>query len=95
MKLLGFGLAKNKENIGLSTLYVCSAHFLKFSDESFNSELLRLKVMFNVLLENTRLDSNIESKSSNNTYLNVIKIFNKLFKKFNIIHLRNLIITST
>ena len=25
-----------------------------------------------------RLDSNIESKSSNNTYLNIIKIFNKL-----------------
>ena len=29
----------------------------------------------------TRLDSNIESKSSNNTYLNIIKIFNKLSKK--------------
>ena len=28
-----------------------------------------------------RLDSNIESKSSNNTYLNVIEIFNKLSKK--------------
>ena len=27
-----------------------------------------------------RLDSNIESKSLNNTYLNIIKIFNKLFK---------------
>ena len=28
-----------------------------------------------------RLDSNIESKSSNNTYFNIIEIFNKLFKK--------------
>ena len=27
------------------------------------------------------LDSNIESKSTNNTYLNFIKIFYKLFKK--------------
>ena len=42
-----------------------------------------------------RLDSNIESKSSNNTYLNIIKIFNKLFKKLNIIELRNLVVTST
>ena len=33
--------------------------------------------MVNVL----RLDSNIKSKSLNNTYLNIIKIFNKLFKK--------------
>ena len=28
-----------------------------------------------------RLDSNIESKSLNNTYLNIIEIFKKLFKK--------------
>ena len=28
--------------------------------------------------EKMRLDSNIESKSSNNTYLNIIEIFNKL-----------------
>ena len=27
------------------------------------------------------LDSNIEWKSANNTYLNIIEIFNKLFKK--------------
>ena len=27
-----------------------------------------------------RIDSNIEWKSSNNTYLNIIKIFNKLLK---------------
>ena len=32
-----------------------------------------------------RLDSNIESTSSNNTNLNIIKIFNKLPKKLNII----------
>ena len=32
-------------------------------------------------LSNWRLDSNIESKSSNITYLNIIKIFNKLLKK--------------
>ena len=42
-----------------------------------------------------RLDSNIESKSSNNTYLNIMEIFNKLFKKFNIIESRNLVVTST
>ena len=42
-----------------------------------------------------RLDSNIQSKSSNNTYLNIIKIFNKLFKKLNIIKSRNFIITLT
>ena len=41
-----------------------------------------------------RLDSNIESKSSNNTYLNIIEIFKKLFKKINIIQSQNLIITS-
>ena len=29
----------------------------------------------------SRLDSNIESKLLNNTYLNIIKIFNKLLKK--------------
>ena len=42
-----------------------------------------------------RLDSNIESKSSNNTYFNIMEIFNKLFKKFNIIESRNLVVTST
>ena len=36
------------------------------------------KFLFSVL---RRLDSNIESKSSNNTYLNIIEIFNKLSKK--------------
>ena len=43
----------------------------------------------------TRLDSNIESKSLNNTYLNIIEIFNKLFKKLNIIESQNLVVTST
>ena len=33
------------------------------------------------MAEFTRLDSNIESKSSNYTYLNIIKIFYKLSKK--------------
>ena len=42
-----------------------------------------------------RLDSNIISKSLNNTYLNIIKIFNKLFKKINIIESRNLEVTLT
>ena len=32
-----------------------------------------------------RLNSNIESKSSNSTYLNIIKISNKLFKKMNML----------
>ena len=39
--------------------------------------------------------TNIESKSSNNTYWNIIKIFNKLFKKMNIIKMQNLVATST
>ena len=47
------------------------------------------------MLEWRRLDSNIESKSSNNTYLNIIKIFNKWLKKLNIIILWNLVVTST
>ena len=42
--------------------------------------------------KNVRLDIKIESKSSNNTYLNIIKIFKKLFKKINIIESQNLII---
>ena len=42
-----------------------------------------------------RLDSNIESKSSNNTYLNIIETFKKLFKKINIIESQNLITTLT
>ena len=42
-----------------------------------------------------RLDGNIESKPSNNTYLNIIEIFNELFKKINIIESRNLVVTST
>ena len=42
-----------------------------------------------------RVDSNIKSKSLNDSYLDIIKIFNKLFKKLNIIELQNLITTST
>ena len=42
-----------------------------------------------------RLDSNIESKSTNNTFLNIIEIFNKLSKKINIIKPQNLVVTST
>ena len=45
--------------------------------------------------ENQRLDSNIESKAINNTYLNIIGIFNKLFKKLNIIESQNLVVTLT
>ena len=41
-----------------------------------------------------RLDSNIKSKSSNNTYLKIIEIFNDLFNKLNIIESQNLITTS-
>ena len=43
----------------------------------------------------SRLDSNIESKSLNNTYLNIIEIFNKLLKKLNIIESQNLVVTLT
>ena len=38
-----------------------------------------------------RLDSNIESKSTNNTYLNFIEIFYKIFKKMNIIEMQTLV----
>ena len=39
-----------------------------------------------------RLVSNIESKSSNNNYLNIIETFNKLLEKLNIIELQNLVV---
>ena len=42
-----------------------------------------------------RLENKFESKSLNNTFLNVIEIFNKLFKKLNIIESRNLVVTVT
>ena len=42
--------------------------------------------------ELSRLDSNIKSKSSNKTYLNIIEKFNKLFKKINI-ESPNLVVT--
>ena len=39
------------------------------------------------------LDSNIKSKALNNTYLKSVEIFNKLFKKMNIIEIQNLVVT--
>ena len=39
------------------------------------------------------LDRNIESVTSNNTYLNTIKIFIKLLWKMNIIEIQKLIVT--
>ena len=51
--------------------------------------------MKNMFANFQRLDSNIESKSLNNTYLNIIKILNKLFKKLNIIKSQNLVVKST
>ena len=49
--------------------------------------------MFIVFLRS--LDSNIKWVTSNNTYLNIIKIFNKLFEKINTIKMGNLVVTST
>ena len=49
----------------------------------------------NICTLNTRLDGNIKSKSSNNTYLNIVKIFNKLFKIMNMIKMQNLGVIST
>ena len=46
-------------------------------------------------LIHSRLDSNIESKSSNYTYLNIIQIFKKIYKKLNIVEIQNLIVTPT
>ena len=40
-----------------------------------------------------RLDINFESIMSNITHINIVKIFNKLFKKMNIIKIQNLIVT--
>ena len=57
--------------------------------------MLRKNVKLTFPDEKLRQDSNIESKSLNNTDLNIIKIFNKFFKKFNIIESRNLVVTST
>ena len=39
-----------------------------------------------------RLDSKIESKSSNNIYLNIAEIFNKLYLQINIIESQNLVL---
>ena len=58
--------------------------------------MLALESWYNTeQIERVRLDSKIESKSLNNTYLNIIKIFNKIFKKLNIIESQNLVVTST
>ena len=42
-----------------------------------------------------RLDSNTDSVALNNTYSNMVNIFNKLFKKMNNIKIKNLIVTPT
>ena len=52
-----------------------------------------LSIVFGLVF--LRFCSNIKSKSSNNTHLNIIKSFNKLFKKLNIIESQNLITTLT
>ena len=49
----------------------------------------------NKWIEKWGLDSNNKSKSLNNTYLNIIKIFIKLFKKMNTTEMQNLVVTST
>ena len=46
-------------------------------------------------VNNARLASNAGSITLNYTYLNIVEIFNKLFKKMNIIEIGNLIVTST
>ena len=56
---------------------------------SFKLHVLLLKIRIN------KYDSNIESKSLNNTYLNIIKIFNKLFLKMNITEMQNLVVKLT
>ena len=48
---------------------------------------------FGTKTHNWRLESNIYWKSLNITYLDIIEIFNKLFKKLNIIELCNFIAT--
>ena len=47
-----------------------------------------ISILGKLLLNWTRLDSNIESKSSNYTYFNIIEIFNTLYKKLNIIEIQ-------
>ena len=59
------------------------------------SEIIALKLITYFEEAILRLDGNMESKSSKNTYLNIIDIFNKLFKKLNIIESQNLVVTST
>ena len=48
-----------------------------------------------ISVQQTKYLANIESKSLNNTYLHIIEIFNKLFKKINIIESQNLVVTLT
>ena len=47
------------------------------------------------MVNESRLDSIADSKSSNKTYLNIVEIFNKLFKKMNIIEIKTLVATPT
>ena len=56
---------------------------------------LRYIIIVKIVVDNQRQDSNIKSKSLHNTYLNIIEIFIKLFKKLNIIESQNLVVTST
>ena len=46
-----------------------------------NSVVIQFTKQAIIVTTYSRLNSNIETKSSNHTYLNIIKIFNKLFKK--------------
>ena len=54
--------------------------FFPSSSQAPLDQTKKLHKLFHLVVD-MRLDSNIESKSRNNTYLNFIKIFNKLFKK--------------
>ena len=52
-------------------------------------------VMTLTMSTNLRLDSNINSVTLNKTYINIVEIFNKLFKKTNNIKIENLIVSPT
>ena len=78
-----------------SLFYFLSVLLISWHFICFLSFLLTISIVFSFFLYSLRLDNNIESKSFNNTYLKIIKIFNKLLKKLNMIQSWNLITTST
>ena len=70
---------RERERVGVNVLVEKNwEHFCPLSFIDTNFKLLRLHRERDIEGNKMRLDSNIESKSSNYTYLNIIEIFNKV-----------------